>query len=78
MLSNQETEGAAMYPASALIATLIADRRAQTDTARGAHAAGRRRSMPARRSRPVRATIIHLAVLATAGYAGGGRDHVSP
>ena len=78
MLSNQETEGAAMYPASALIATHIADRRAQADTARGAHAEGRRRSMPARRSRPVRATIIHPAVRARAGYAGAGRDHVRP
>jgi hypothetical protein len=67
-----------MYPASTLIATLTADRLREAEAARVARAAGRLRSMPARRSRPVRATIIHLAVLASAGYASRGRDRVRP
>jgi hypothetical protein len=75
ILPEQETEGAAMYPTSTLVATVTADRLRQAQTAREARAARRFRSVA---SRTVRAAMTDLAALTTGGRVEEANEYVRP
>jgi hypothetical protein len=72
---QQETEGAAMYPATALVATLTAARLRAAENARRAAAIDSPPSGPSSRSGPVRAALARLTIHENS-RAGGASEHV--